>query len=200
MFYYISGKAEIVESNLIVVDAGGVGYAVNTSLNTSATVKRGSNVKLYTYLNVKEDIFEIYGFASREELAFFKQLISISGVGVKAAVSILSVASPSQLSLAIITGEEKVITQANGVGKKIAQRIILELRDKIAKSQSTFRSSDKGLPVSPASAGVSELDDALAALEVLGYQRAVIMQALEGEELGDKDTEDIIRTALKKLM
>lgn len=200
MFYYISGKAEIVEPNLVVVDAGGVGYAVNTSLNTSSTVTRGSSVKLYTYLNVKEDIFEIYGFASREELAFFKQLISISGVGVKAAVAILSVASPSQLSLAIITGEEKVITQANGVGKKIAQRIILELRDKIAKSQSTFQPSAKGLPASKIAATVSDLEDALAALEVLGYQRTVIMQVLEGEALDGKDTEDIIRIALKKLM
>ena len=200
MFYYISGKAEIVEPNLVVVDAGGVGYAVNTSLNTSSTVTRGSSVKLYTYLNVKEDIFEIYGFASREELAFFKQLISISGVGVKAAVAILSVASPSQLSLAIITGEEKVITQANGVGKKIAQRIILELRDKIAKSQSTFQPSAKGLPASKIAATVSDLEDALAALEVLGYQRTVIMHVLEGEALDGKDTEDIIRIALKKLM
>ena len=146
MFYYISGKAEIVEPNLVVVDVNGVGYAVNTSLNTSASVKRGSNVKLYTYMNVKEDIFEIYGFSTQEELGFFKQLISISGVGVKAAVAILSVASPSQLSLAIITGEENVITQANGVGKKIAQRIILELRDKIAKSQSTFTGGSKGMP------------------------------------------------------
>ncbi|MBE6987623.1 MAG: Holliday junction branch migration protein RuvA [Clostridia bacterium] len=200
MFYYISGKAEIVEPNLVVVDVNGVGYAVNTSLNTSASVKRGSNVKLYTYMNVKEDIFEIYGFSSQEELAFFKQLISISGVGVKAAVAILSVASPSQLSLAIITGEEKVITQANGVGKKIAQRIILELRDKIAKSQSTFTGGAKGIPASKIAMPVSDLEDALAALEVLGYQRAVIMQVLDGEQLDGRDTEDIIRIALKKLM
>lgn len=199
MFYYINGQAEIIEPNLVVLDVNGVGYAVSTSLNTSSGVKKGEMTKLYTYMNVKEDTFEIYGFASMEELGFFKQLISISGVGVKAAVSILSVASPSKLALAIISGDEKLITQANGIGKKIAQRVILELRDKIAKSQSTFHSEGISLPVK-GKEQASDFDDALSALEVLGYPKTVIMQVLTGEDIEGKDTEDIIRTALKKLM
>ena len=134
MFYYISGKAEIVEPNLVVIDAGGVGYAVNTSLYTSSSVTRGQGVKLYTYLNVKEDVFELYGFSTNEELTLFKNLISISGVGVKAAVSILSVASPQQIALAIISGDEKLITRASGIGKKIAQTDLLPLRISMIRS------------------------------------------------------------------
>lgn len=200
MFYYISGKAEIVEPNLVVIDAGGVGYAVNTSLYTSSSVTRGQGVKLYTYLNVKEDVFELYGFSTNEELTLFKNLISISGVGVKAAVSILSVASPQQIALAIISGDEKLITRASGIGKKIAQRVILELRDKMAKSK-TGLEGIQSMPSGTVSAsGGSAFEDAMEALEVLGYQRVYIMEALKGENMEGLGTEDIIRAALKKLM
>ena len=200
MFYYISGKAEIVEPNLVVIDAGGVGYAVNTSLYTSSSVMRGQGVKLYTYLNVKEDVFELYGFSTNEELTLFKNLISISGVGVKAAVSILSVASPQQIALAIISGDEKLITRASGIGKKIAQRVILELRDKMAKSK-TGLEGIQSMPSGTVSAsGGSAFEDAMEALEVLGYQRVYIMEALKGENMEGLGTEDIIRAALKKLM
>lgn len=200
MFYYISGKAEIVEPNLVVIDAGGVGYAVNTSLYTSSSVTRGQGVKLYTYLNVKEDVFELYGFSTNEELTLFKNLISISGVGVKAAVSILSVASPQQIALAIISGDEKLITRASGIGKKIAQRVILELRDKMAKSK-TGLEGIQSMPSGAVSvAGGSAFEDAMEALEVLGYQRVYIMEALKGENMEGLGTEDIIRAALKKLM
>lgn len=200
MFYYISGKAEIVEPNLVVIDAGGVGYAVNTSLYTSSSVTRGQGVKLYTYLNVKEDVFELYGFSTHEELTLFKNLISISGVGVKAAVSILSVASPQQIALAIISGDEKLITRASGIGKKIAQRVILELRDKMAKSK-TGLEGIQSMPSGTVSvAGGSAFEDAMEALEVLGYQRVYIMEALKGENMEGLGTEDIIRVALKKLM
>ena len=200
MFYYISGKAEIVEPNLVVIDAGGVGYAVNTSLYTSSSVTRGQGVKLYTYLNVKEDVFELYGFSTGEELTLFKNLISISGVGVKAAVSILSVASPQQIALAIISGDEKLITRASGIGKKIAQRVILELRDKMVKSK-TGLEGIQSMPSGTVSAsGGSAFEDAMEALEVLGYQRVYIMEALKGENMEGLGTEDIIRAALKKLM
>ncbi len=200
MFYYISGKAEIVEPNLVVIDAGGVGYAVNTSLYTSSSVTRGQGVKLYTYLNVKEDVFELYGFSTNEELTLFKNLISISGVGVKAAVSILSVASPQQIALAIISGDEKLITRASGIGKKIAQRVILELRDKMAKSK-TGLEGIQSMPSGTVSvAGGLAFEDAMEALEVLGYQRVYIMEALKGENMEGLGTEDIIRAALKKLM
>ena len=200
MFYYISGKAEIVEPNLVVIDAGGVGYAVNTSLYTSSSVTRGQGVKLYTYLNVKEDVFELYGFSTNEELTLFKNLISISGVGVKAAVSILSVASTQQIAIAIISGDEKLITRASGIGKKIAQRVILELRDKMAKSK-TGLEGIQSMPSGTVSAsGGSAFEDAMEALEVLGYQRVYIMEALKGENMEGLGTEDIIRAALKKLM
>ena len=199
MFHYISGTAEIVEPALVVIDAGGVGYAINTSYTSASTVKRGEPVRFYTYLNVKEDIFELYGFSTQEELSFFKQLISVSGVGAKAAVSILSVASPGKLALAIVSGDEKLITQANGVGKKIAQRVILELRDKVAKGGVITQAEvSLGSAFAPVEGGA--MGDALAALEVLGYPKAVIMQALGSEPVDGLGTEEIIRLALKKLM
>ena len=145
-------------------------------------------------------MFELYGFSTNEELTLFKNLISISGVGVKAAVSILSVASPQQIALAIISGDEKLITRASGIGKKIAQRVILELRDKMAKSK-TGLEGIQSMPSGTVSAsGGSAFEDAMEALEVLGYQRVYIMEALKGENMEGLGTEDIIRAALKKLM
>lgn len=200
MFHYISGRAELVEPSLVVLDVQGVGYAINTSFTSASATKRGEQVRFYTYLHVKEDIFELYGFSSQEELSFFKQLLSVSGVGAKAAVSILSVASPGKLALAIVSGDEKLITQANGIGKKIAQRVILELRDKVAKGGVVPQTDGVSLGNAFGAAAGGPMGDALAALEVLGYPKAVILQALGNDPVEGLGTEEIIRLALKKLM
>lgn len=202
MFYYVQGKVALVEQSLCVIDCAGVGYACHTSQNTISQVKMGETARLYTYLYVREDIFDLYGFADAEELNCFKQLIGVSGVGPKAALAILSVAPPSQLALSIITGEEKLLTQAPGIGKKIAQRIVLELRDKMSKEQ---LESAKGGAVSlelPATgdAQVNHTQEAIAALMVLGYAQSEALQALKGLDLSEyPDAESIIRVCLKRL-
>ena len=135
MFYYISGTVAHMEPYLAVIDCGGVGYACRTTTYTLASLKKGEPGKLYTYLNVREDAMELYGFATQEELNLFQQLISVSGVGPKAALSILSASTPANLALSIITGDEKALTCAQGIGKKIAQRVILELRTSSARAR-----------------------------------------------------------------
>lgn len=202
MFYYVQGKVALVEQSLCVIDCAGVGYACHTSQNTISQVKMGETARLYTYLYVREDIFDLYGFADAEELNCFKQLIGVSGVGPKAALAILSVAPPSRLALSIITGEEKLLMQAPGIGKKIAQRIVLELRDKMSKEQ---LESAKGGAVSlelPATgnAQVNHTQEAIAALMVLGYAQSEALQALKGLDLSEyPDAESIIRVCLKRL-
>ena len=126
MFYYLSGTVAHIEPYLAVIDCGGVGFACRTTSYTLSALKKGNKGKLFTYLNVREDAMELYGFATQEELNLFQHLISVSGVGPKAALSILSASTPANLALSIITGDEKALTCAQGIGKKIAQRVILE--------------------------------------------------------------------------
>ena len=133
MFYYLEGVVAAIQPCLAVIDCGGVGYGCKTTNNTLAALKKGQKGKLYTYLNVGEGIFELYGFATQNELNSFKLLLGVSGVGPKAALAILSVGTPETLAMAIVTGDEKALTAAPGIGKKLAQRIILELKDKMAK-------------------------------------------------------------------
>lgn len=199
MFYYLEGTVALVEHGMAVIDCGGVGYACHTSQNTLANVKMGQKARLYTFVHVREDIFDIYGFFDIEERNCFKMLIGVTGVGPKAALSILSVAPPSRLALSVITGDEKLLTQASGIGKKIAQRIVLELRDKMAKEQ--LESASNANDISPvASAGdVNHTQEAIAALLVLGYNRAQALQAMEGAASAEMDAEGLIRYALKKL-
>lgn len=135
MFYYLNGTVAHIEPYLVVIDCGGVGYACRTTSYTLSALKKGEKGKVFTHLNVREDAMELYGFATQEELNLFQQLISVSGVGPKAALSILSSNTPANLALSIITGDEKALTCAQGIGKKIAQRVILELKDKLAKGQ-----------------------------------------------------------------
>ena len=148
MFYYLDGTVAEILPYLAVIDCGGVGYACKTTNNTLASLKKGQRGKLYTYLNVGEGIFELYGFATQNELNSFKLLISVSGVGPKAALAILSVGTPETLAMAIVTGDEKTLTAAPGIGKKIAQRIILELKDKMARETAGGLdfSGGKGIP------------------------------------------------------
>ena len=197
MFYYLNGIVAETGPNLAVIDCGGVGYACATTNYTLAHLKRGEKSKLYTYLHVREEIFEIYGFSSQAELNSFKMLIGVSGVGPKAALAILSATTPDQLALAIVTGDEKSLTAAQGIGKKIAQRIILELKDKLAKEQTSFVSDGATvhIPVRNDKSG-----EAAAALAVLGYTSQDISVALKGIDMDALPLEEIIRQALKKMV
>ena len=138
MFYYVDGTVSVLQQGLAVIDCGGVGYACHASQNTIGKLKTGEKARLLTWLNVREGVFELYGFIDEEEKSCFLMLTSVNGVGPKAALSILSVAPPDRLALSIITGDEKMLMQAPGIGKKIAQRIVLELRDKMSKEQLPF--------------------------------------------------------------
>ena len=198
MFYYLEGKVAHVEPYLAVIDCGGVGYACRTTNHTIRQLKKGEVKRLYTYLNVGDGIFELYGFATEQELNSFKLLIGVSGVGPKAALSILSAHTPEALTMAILSGDEKALTVAPGIGKKIAQRVILELKDKLAKESADFE-----LPVRPGAAvpaGEDKLSDAAAALGVLGYGPAEINYALKGVDVSALSAEEIIKAALKNMM
>ena len=195
MFYYVSGTVAEIGPNLAVIDCGGVGYACATTNYTISRLKKGERAKLFTYLHVREEIFELFGFSSQQELSSFKMLIGVSGVGPKAALAILSSTTPNNLALSIVTGDEKALTAAPGIGKKIAQRIILELKDKLAKEQTSF-SSDGPVPVI-AAGGANKAGEASAALAVLGYGTPEIAAALKGVDM-EQPLEEIIRQALKK--
>lgn len=197
MFYYVSGTVAEIGPNLSVIDCGGVGYACATTNYTISRLKKGERAKLFTYLHVREEIFELFGFSSQQELSSFKMLIGVSGVGPKAALAILSSTTPNNLALSIVTGDEKALTAAPGVGKKIAQRIILELKDKLAKEQTSF-SSDGPVPVI-AAGGANKAGEASAALAVLGYGTPEIAAALKGVDM-EQPLEEIIRQALKKMV
>ena len=200
MFYYVSGTVAHVEPYLAVIDCGGVGYACRTTSYTLAQVKKGDKAKLFTYLNVKEDAMDLYGFATAEELKLFQQLISVSGVGPKAALAILSTRSPADLALAIITGDEKALTAAAGVGKKIAQRVILELKDKLAKGQTITAGGETVAGPAVTIIPQNKASEAAAALAVLGYSQTEINVALKGIDLENQPLEQIIRLALKNMM
>lgn len=200
MFYYVSGTVAHIEPYLAVIDCGGVGYACRTTSYTLSQIKKGDKAKLYTYLSVREDAMDLYGFASSEELNLFQQLISVSGVGPKAALAILSTNSPANLALSIITGDEKALTAAAGVGKKTAQRVILELKDKLAKGQTISASGDAVSGPAVTIIPQNKSSEAAAALAVLGYSQAEINAALKGIDLENLALEQIIRQALKNMM
>lgn len=199
MFYYISGKVAVIEAGMVVIDAGGVGYALNTSYTSARSVKTGEQATFYTYLHVREGIFELYGFARKEELSCFKQLIAISGVGPKAAIAILGAVTPEKLALCVISGDEKALTAAPGIGKKLAQRILLEMKDKMSKDQLESASGASGIVMPEMAAPGGAMEDALAALAVLGYPRAVAVNALQGVDTTGLATDEIVRAALKRL-
>lgn len=189
----------MIQPGLAVIDCGGVGYACKTSQTTCASLTVGKKAKLYTYLHVGENIFDLYGFADQEELNCFQMLISVSGVGPKAALAILSTAPTSQLALSIITGDAKLLTRAPGVGKKIAQRICLELKDKLAKQQDTKGLSGIPAAVPMAADSTAAVSEAVSALMVLGYSQSEAMGAMEGLSAENATAEDLIKACLKKL-
>lgn len=199
MFYHLEGKIAELMQGAAVVDCGGVGYLVNTSLTTQSRLKAGERAKLYISESVREDAFELFGFATKSEKRSFDLLIAVSGVGPKAALSILSAHTPEALAMAILAGDEKALTVAPGIGKKIAQRVILELKDKLASESADFELPVKaGVPAS--ASGDGKLADAAAALGVLGYGPAEINAALRGVDVSQLTVEEIIKAGLKNMM
>ncbi len=200
MFYYLDGIVAHIGPYLAVIDCGGVGYACHTTANSLSRLTKGQKGRLYTHLNVREDLMELYGFATENERNCFQMLISVSGVGPKAAISILSSTTPEALALSIITGDEKALTVAPGIGKKIAQRVILELKDKLAKGQ-----MESGAGESYGGSGVTIIpenkqSEAVAALSVLGYSTTEAAQALKGLDMEALSLEEIVRQALKRMV
>ena len=200
MFYYLDGTVAELLPYLAVIDCGGVGYACKTTNNTLASLKKGQRGKLYTYLNVGEDVFDLYGFATQKELATFKLLIGVSGVGPKAALAVLSAGTPESLAMAIVTGDEKALTAAPGIGKKIAQRIILELEDKMARESGGELDFSGGKGAPAAAVFSNKATEAAQALAVLGYTSAEVSMALKGIDVEGLPLEEIIRQSLKKMV
>ncbi|MCI8714226.1 MAG: Holliday junction branch migration protein RuvA [Oscillospiraceae bacterium] len=200
MYYYVSGTVAHVEPYLAVIDCGGVGYACRTTSYTLSQIKKGDKARLHTCLSVREDAMDLYGFATQEELKLFQQLISVSGVGPKAALGILSSSSPANLAMSIITGDEKSLTAAQGVGKKIAQRVILELKDKLAKGQTISASGENVAGPAMTIIPQNKLSEASAALAVLGYSQTEINVALKGVDIDGQPLEQVIRLALKNMV
>lgn len=198
MFYYLDGTVAEILPYLAVIDCGGVGYACKTTNNTLAALKKGQRKKLYTYLNVGENLFELYGFATQSELNSFKLLLGVSGVGPKAALAILSSGTPESLAMAIVTGDEKALTAAPGVGKKIAQRIILELKDKMAKEAASGLDFSAGQGVPAPDLFGNKAAEAAQALTVLGYSSQETAAALKGLDMS-LPLEELVRQSLKRL-
>lgn len=194
MIYSVQGELTYWEAGLAVVECGGVGYACRTTMNTLAKIRELDEVKLYTYLHVTENSLDLFGFADNAELAAFKQLISVSGVGPKAALSILSDITPTKLALCIASGDFKTLTKSPGIGAKIAQRIILELKDKVAKEQ---KINAKDLQSVSVSAG-DNFTEALTALQTLGFSPAQCGAALSGADPASS-VEELIKYGLKNL-
>ena len=200
MFYYLDGIVAEILPGLAVIECGGVGYACMTTNNTLANLKKGQKGKLYTFLNVGENVFGLYGFGSQNELNSFKLLIGVSGVGPKAALAILSSCTPETLAMAVVTGDEKSLTAAPGVGKKIAQRIILELKDKMAKETASGLDFSGGKGISAPAVFSNKATEAAQALAVLGYTTQEVQMALKGVDVENLPLEEIIRQSLKKMV
>ena len=193
MLYSVRGKLIHTENSAAVVECGGVGYLCQTTMNTLKTLRLNSEVTLYTYLNVREDAVDLFGFATQSELATFKTLISVSGVGPKAGLSILSELTAEQVAMAIATDDIKTITIAQGIGKKIAQRIILELKDKLAKSEQAQSGS-----VQMTQAVSGNIPKAVEALGVLGYTPAEVAPVLSTFD-ASLPVEQLIAMTLKQM-
>lgn len=197
MIYYVSGKVTILEPGLAVIDCGGVGYGCRVTAYTAAQLKLSTDARLFVTESIREDAYDLYGFISREEQRCFALLTGINGVGPKAALSILSAGGPQNFTLAVMTGDEKMLTAAQGVGKKIAQRIILELKDKLGGSNMEFDLSAGAAAAAPQGSGCLAL--ATAALQELGYSPAEISLALKGAD-PSAPTEELVRYALKAMV
>ena len=196
MFHHIEGKVTDLEPGAAVLECMGVGFALNTTLTTISHLKLGERAKLYVSESVREDCFDLYGFWSKSERRSFELLLGVSGVGPKAALSILSAGTPESLAMAILSGDEKALTVAPGIGKKIAQRIILELKDKLGKLPTLPQGT---LSVEEVLA-VDDRTEAVNALIALGYSKGEAITAIAGIEDRELTAEEYIKRALKQMM
>ncbi len=198
MLYYVSGAVTVLEPGLAVIDCGGVGYGCHVTAYTAGQLKLNQSARLYITESIREDAFDLYGFISREEQRCYELLTSVNGVGPKAALAILSAGGPQNFTLAVMTGDEKTLTAAQGVGKKIAQRIILELKDKIGGGSMELDFSMGSTPAAPVQSG-NTAALAHAALQELGYSAAEINAALKGVD-PKATTEEMVRYALRAMV
>ena len=197
MLYYVSGEVTVLEPGLAVIDCGGVGYGCRVTAYTAAQLKLNQRARLYITESIREDAFDLYGFISREEQRCFELLTTVNSVGPKAAMAILSAGGPQNLTLAVMTGDEKMLTAAQGIGKKIAQRIILELKDKMGGSGMELDFSGPAVSAPVQQGGNVAM--ARAALQELGYSPAEIQTALKGAD-PNASTEELIRHALRAMV
>jgi Holliday junction DNA helicase RuvA len=198
MIYYVSGPVTILEPGLAVIDCAGVGYGCRVTAYTAGQLKLNQNARLYVTESIREDAHDLYGFISREEQRCYELLTSVNGVGPKAAMAILSSGGPQNFTLAVMTGDEKMLTAAQGVGKKIAQRIILELKDKIGGGSMELDFSGGSAAAAPVqTAGSAAM--AHAALQELDYSPAEINAALKGVD-PKASTEEMVRHALRAMV
>ena len=200
MLYHLNGTVAELGQNLVVLDCGGIGFALNATLNTISKLKIGEKSKLYVAEAIGETNFDLYGFKTKSERRCFEMLLSVSGIGPKAALSILSHNSPESLALAIMSGDEKALTVAPGIGKRIAQRVILELKDKISKEMGASESVLPALTPAAAAASGGAVNDALAGLGVLGYSSAEIAPVLKTMNTEGMSAEQIIKAVLKQMV
>ena len=197
MFAYIKGILTEKGNNYVVVEAGGIGYKIFMSNISSAVLgEEGSTVKVHTHYHVREDDISLYGFATKEELKMFEHLISVSGVGAKSAISMLSAISPSDFALAIISNNVNALKQVPGIGAKTAQRIILELQDKLKNENVVVQNENEVISVVKIT---PEMEEAFSALQILGYTRRDIEKAFEGTDTTEMKLEEIIKLGLKLL-
>lgn len=197
MIYSLNGEVTHVSQNFIVVECGGVGYACRSTSTAVSKASVGEKIKLYTYLNIREDAAELFGFADESELNCFKMLLSVSGVGPKVAIAILSDIKPQEFALAVVNDDSKTITRAQGVGLKLAQRIILELKDKLKKDSSAFTSAE--IPqINLNAASGNAVSEAMAALMVLGFTNSQAQKALSGLPDG-LSVQELVKEGLKRL-
>lgn len=194
MIYSLRGLLVHTEPNLAVVECGGVGYGCRTTITTLKDLKLGTEVTLYTYMAVREDAVELFGFSTLQELNTYKLLININGVGPKAGISILSVLSPEQVAIAVSSGDYKTITQANGVGPKMAQRIVLELKDKFKSIEMDMDTSDENTPM----VATGNIPSAVQALSVLGFSASDVTPILSKLDK-NLTVEQMITATLKRL-
>ena len=198
MIYYVSGPVTVLEPGLAVVDCGGVGYGCRITAYTAGQLKLNQPARLYVTESIREDAFDLYGFISKEEQRCYELLTSVNGVGPKAAMAILSSGGPQNFTLAVMTGNEKMLTAAQGIGKKIAQRIILELKDKIGGGGMELDFTGGPAAAAPVQSG-NNAALAHAALQELGYSAAEINAALKGVD-PQATTEERVRHALRAMV
>ena len=200
MISYLKGNLEIKNVDYVVIDVGGIGYKVYMSSNSISRLGEiGSNVKIYTYMRIREDDVSLYGFCTNEELKMFEQLLGVSGVGAKSALTILANISPSSFALAIISGDINTLKSLPGIGAKSAQRMILELKDKMKTQDAIAGQANEPINIVTGNVDNSKTKDAIEALQVLGYARKDIEAVLAKMDIKEDSVEEIIRKALKYL-